>query len=319
MASGPEVVGRPGATSISLVRQRTPRSVGEQGIKLLLAGAAGLSILITVLILAALVRETISFFGEVPVGDYLFGTDWNPLAGGESQSFGVLPLLWSTLYLTGIALTVAIPLGLGVAVYLAEYASPRIRKVFKPVIELLAGIPTVVFGFFALQYFTKTFLQGWLGLDVNIFNGLSAGIVLGFLVLPTIASVSEDALSAVPASLREGAAGLGASKRQTTMKVVFPAALSGVVAGLVLGASRAIGETVIILLAAGNAPNLSLDLTISHQNMAAFIANTARSDVAAGSIGYSTLFAVGMTLFVICFTLNLLAIRFVRKYRQVYE
>lgn len=319
MASGPEVVGRAGATSISLVRQRTPRSVGEQAIKAVLAGAAGLSILITVLIVAALVRETISFFQEVPVTDYLFGTEWNPLAGGDSQSFGVLPLLWSTLYLTGIALLVAIPLGLGVAVYLAEYASPRIRKIFKPVIELLAGIPTVVFGFFALQYFTKTFLQGWLGLDVNIFNGLSAGIVLGFLVLPTIASVSEDALSAVPQSLREGAAGLGASKRQTTMNVVFPAALSGVVAGLVLGASRAIGETVIILLAAGNAPNLSFDLTESHQNMAAFIANTARSDVAAGSIGYSTLFVVGMTLFVICFTLNLLAIRFVRKYRQIYE
>jgi phosphate transport system permease protein len=284
-----------------------------------LAAAAVLSVLTTFAIVLVLFREAVEFFKDVPVADYLFGTEWNPLAGGASQSFGVLPLLWSTLYLTAIALLVAVPLGLGVAVYLAEYASPRVRRIFKPVIELLAGIPTVVFGFFALQYFTQEFLQGFLGLGVQIFNGLSAGIVLGFLVLPTIASVSEDALSAVPQSLREGSAGLGASKRQTTLKVVFPAALSGIVAGLVLGASRAIGETVVILLAAGNAPNLSFNLFEGHQNMAAFIANTARADVAAGSIGFESIFVVGATLFVICFGLNLLAIRFVRKYRQVYE
>jgi phosphate transport system permease protein len=319
MGGGHEMVTRAGATGIPLTRQRTARSVGEQLIKLSLLACAVLSVVTTLGIVVVLFKEAFEFFKDVPAGDYFFGTEWQPLAGGESQAFGVIPLLWSTLYLTIIALVVAIPLGLGVAIYLAEYASPRVRKIFKPVIEVLAGIPTVVFGFFALQYFTQVFLQDWLGLNVQIFNGLSAGIVLGFLVLPTIASVSEDAMSSVPGSLREGAAGLGASKRQIVTSVVFPAALSGIVAGLVLGASRAIGETVIILLAAGNNPNLTFDLGVAHQNMAAFIANTARADVAAGSIGFETIFVVGTTLFVITFCLNLLAIRFVRKYRQVYE
>ncbi len=310
---------RPGAESINLDHARTPRSVGEQAIKVLLAAAAVISVLTTAGIVISLGTQAVEFFGDVGFTDYLFGTEWQPLAGGESQSFGVVPLLWSTLYLTVIAMIVAIPLGLGVAVYLSEYASQRIRKIFKPIIEVLAGIPTVVFGFFALQFFTQEFLQGFLGLDVQIFNGLSAGIVLGFLVLPTIASVSEDAMSAVPASLREGAYGLGASKRMVVTRVIFPAALSGIVAGLVLGASRAIGETVVILIAAGNSPNLSLNLTEAHQTMAAFIANTARADISAGSTAYNTIFVVGATLFVITFALNLIAIRFVRKYRQVYE
>lgn len=309
----------PGAERINLDRARTPRSVGEQAIKVLLAAAAVISVLTTAGIVISLGTQAVEFFGDVPFSDYLFGTEWQPLAGGEQQAFGVVPLLWSTLYLTVIAMLVAIPLGLGVAVYLSEYASPRIRRIFKPIIEILAGIPTVVFGFFALQFFTQDFLQDIVGLDVQIFNGLSAGIVLGFLVLPTIASVSEDAMSAVPASLREGAYGLGASKRMVVTRVIFPAALSGIVAGLVLGASRAIGETVVILIAAGNSPNLSLNLTEAHQTMAAFIANTARADISAGSVAYNTIFVVGATLFVITFALNLIAIRFVRKYRQVYE
>ncbi len=221
------------------------------------------------------------------------------------------------MYLTVIALIVAIPVGLGVGIYLAEYATLRVRKIFKPIVELLAGIPTIVFGFFALTFFTP--LLADIGIKVQIFNGLSAAIILGILVVPTIASVSEDALSSVPQALREGAFGLGAAKWQVVLRVVFPAALSGVVAGLVLGASRAIGETVLILVAAGNNPNLSFDLTTAHQNMAAFIANTASADISAGTVAYGTLFAVGATLFLITFTLNLLAIRFVRKYRQVYE
>jgi phosphate transport system permease protein len=193
-----------------------------------------------------------------------------------------------------------------------------VRKVFKPIVEVLAGIPTIVFGYFALTFFTPL-LQGRLGIDLQVFNGLSAGIILGILVLPTIASVSEDAMSAVPQSLREGAFGLGAAKWQVVVRVVFPAALSGIVAALVLGASRAIGETVVILVAAGNNPNLAFDLTVAHQNMAAFIANVARADVSAGSVAYVTIFAVGATLFAMTFVLNLVAIRFVRKYRQVYE
>jgi phosphate transport system permease protein len=304
--------------ALNLKRTRTRRSSGEQGIKALLAAAALLSVVTTTGIVVTLVRETIEFFKDVPFGDFFFHTDWAPLAGGESQGFGVLPLIWSTLYLTIIGMIVAVPLGLGVGIYLAEYATPRIRKIFKPVIELLAGIPTIVFGFFALTFFTP-FLRDTFGIELQVFNGLSAGIILGILVLPTIASVSEDALSAVPQSLREGAFGLGAAKWQVVLRVVFPAALSGVVAALVLGASRAIGETVLILVAAGNNPNLSFNLTEAHQNMAAFIANTARADISAGSIAYETIFVVGTTLFVMTFALNLIAIRFVRKYRQVYE
>ncbi|MDQ3723024.1 MAG: phosphate ABC transporter permease subunit PstC, partial [Actinomycetota bacterium] len=290
---------------------------GEQAVKVLLAGAAVLSVLTTTGIVITLLTESSKFFGEIPVGDFFFGTDWAPLAGGESASFGVVPLIWSTLYLTAIALIVAVPLGLGVGVYLAEYASPRVRRILKPIVEVLAGVPTIVFGYFALTFFTPLLKD--VGIDLQIFNGLSGGIILGILVLPTIASVSEDAMSAVPQSLREGAFGLGAAKWQVVVRVVFPAALSGVVAALVLGASRAIGETVVILVASGNNPNLTFDLAVAHQNMAAFIANVARSDVSAGSVAYATIFAVGTTLFVMTFALNLLAIRFVRKYRQVYE
>ncbi|MDQ3485457.1 MAG: phosphate ABC transporter permease subunit PstC [Actinomycetota bacterium] len=316
-ASSAAAASRGAVSSSNLTRTRTRRSVGEQVIKGLLAVAALLSVLTTTGIVVTLAREFIQFLGQVPFADFFFGTKWTPLAGGASQSFGVVPLIWSTLYLTAIGLLVAIPIGLGVGIYLAEYATPRVRKIFKPVVELLAGIPTIVFGFFALTFFTPL-LQD-VGVDVSVFNGLSAAIILGILVVPTIASVSEDALSSVPQALREGAFGLGAAKWQVVVRVVFPAALSGVVAGLVLGASRAIGETVLILVAAGNKPNLSFDLTTAHQNMAAFIANTARSDISAGSVAYGTIFAVGGTLFVITFVLNLFAIRFVRKYRQVYE
>jgi phosphate transport system permease protein len=321
VAGSHHLVPDPGAQGggSSLLRARTRRSVGEQAIKVVLAAAAFLSVLTTTGIVVSLVTETVLFFEQVPVRDFFFDTDWAPLAGGEQQSFGVVPLIWSTLYLTLIGLVVAVPLGLGVGIYLAEYASPRVRRVLKPIIEVLAGIPTIVFGFFALTFFTPNVLQSALGIGVDVFNGLSAGIVLGILVLPTIASVSEDALSSVPAALREGAYGLGAAKRQVVLRVVFPAALSGVVAALVLGASRAIGETVVILVAAGNAPNLTFDLTTSHQNMAAFIANVARSDVSQGGVQYLTLFAVGTTLFVMTLVLNLIAIRIVRRYRQVYE
>lgn len=318
MDDGTEMAARPGAGSASLTRTRTRRSVGEQAIKVVLAGAAVLSVLTTAGIVFTLINESSKFFGEVPFADFFFGTGWSPLTGGDSQSFGVVPLVWSTLYLTFVALVVAIPLGLGVGIYLAEYASPRVRKIFKPIVEVLAGIPTIVFGYFALAFFTPL-LKDQVGIDLQIFNGLSGGIILGILVLPTIASVSEDALSAVPQSLREGAFGLGAAKWQVVLRVVFPAALSGVVAALVLGASRAIGETVVILVASGNQPNLTFDLTTAHQNMAAFIANTARADISAGGVAYATIFAVGMTLFAITFLLNLVAIRFVRKYRQVYE
>jgi phosphate transport system permease protein len=303
----------------SLVRRPSRRSRTEGAIRIVLFGAAIVSVLTTLAIVFSLIRETIAFFGDVPIGDFLFGTKWTPLLAGDQQSFGVLPLIWGTFYLTGIGLLVAVPIGLLCAIYLAEFAPRRVRKVIKPVLEILAGVPTIVFGYFALTFFTPEVLRDALGLGVNQFNALSAGIILGVLVIPTIASVAEDALSSVPQSLREGAAGLGANKVQTAVRVVFPAALSGVVAALVLGASRAVGETVIILIAGGQRAQLSLDPYESYQSMAAFIAATARGDIPTGSIEYETIFVVAMTLFLVTLALNLLSIRLVRRYRQVYE
>ena len=290
---------------------------GERVIKYLLAAAAALSVLTTLGIVASLLGETISFFGEVSIGEFLTGTEWSPLFA--DPKFGVVPLVAGTFLITGIALAVAVPLGIGSAIYLSEYANPRVRRILKPALELLAGIPTIVFGYFALTFFTPTILRDLLGVDVKIFNALSAGVVMGFMVMPTIASLAEDAMSAVPSSLREGAYGLGATKRQVATRVVFPAALSGIVAAIVLGISRAIGETMIVLVAAGQVPNLGVDLRESYETMTAFIGATAKGDAPTGSIAYKTIFAVGTTLFLITLAMNAISIRFVRKYRQVYE
>jgi phosphate transport system permease protein len=303
----------------SLVRRSSGRSRFEGAIKALLFAAAAVSILTTIAIVVSLLTETVAFFGDVPIGDYLFGTKWTPQFGGDQQSFGVLPLIWGTLYLTGIGLLVAIPVGILSGMYLAEFAPRRVRRVVKPLLEMLAGVPTIVFGYFALTFFTPEVLRNALGLGVNQFNALSAGIILGVLVVPTIATLVEDAMAAVPQSLREGSVGLGANRVQTAIRVVLPAALSGIVAALVLGASRAIGETVIILIAGGQTANLSLNPTESYQSMAAFIAATARGDIPTGSIEYETIFVVGMTLFVFTLVLNMISIRMVRRYRQVYE
>jgi phosphate transport system permease protein len=305
--------GRPGASSLRAARPR----YGERVIKGALFGAALISLLTTAGIVISLVEETIVFFGDVGIGEYLFGTKWTPLF--EPPSFGVLPLVVGTLATTLIGMAVAIPLGLAAAIYLSEYARPRVRKVVKPALELLAGVPTIVFGYFALTFFTPEILRGFFGLDVGIFNALSAGIIIGFLIIPIVASISEDAMSAVPQSLREGAFGLGASKLQVTMRVVFPAALSGIVASVVLAMSRAIGETMVVLVAGGLQPQWGVNVTEAMATMTAFIAGTAQGDAATGSIAYKTIFAVGTTLFVITFVMNVISIRFVRKYRQVYE
>jgi phosphate transport system permease protein len=317
----PRFAASSGAQGVRFNLNRTPtvRSRFEAVIKVALMAAAALSVITTLLIVGSLLFETIDFFSEVPIGDFLFGTKWTPQFAGAQQSFGVIPLVWGTVYLSLIGLVVAIPLGLLSAIYLSEYAPNRVRKVVKPVLELLAGVPTIVFGYFALTWFSPEILNGVFNLGVGVFNGLGAGIILGLLVLPTIASVAEDAMSAVPASLREGAFGLGASKLQVSLRIVFPAALSGIVAALILGASRAIGETVLVLIAGGQTPNLSLNATESFQTMAAFIAAQARGDIPAGSIEYLTIFAVGFTLFVMTLVLNIVSIRLVRKYRQVYE
>ena len=273
-------------------------------------------------IVFSLIRETAAFLQDVPIADFLFGTKWTPQLAGEQQSFGIVPLLVGTLYLSVIGLLVAIPLGLLSAIYLSEYAPPRVRKTVKPVLEILAGVPTIVFGFFALTFVTPDLLRGALGMEVSQFNQLAAGMIVGVLVLPTIASVAEDAMGAVPASLREGAFGMGANRMQVALRVVFPAALSGIVAALVLGASRAIGETLVILLAAGSGqllPDIRWDPGESGGSMASFIASTATGDAPTGSIEYETIFAVGMFLFLFTLVLNLLSIRLVNRYRQVYE
>lgn len=298
------------------LRQVRPR-YGELVIRGLLFLAALVSVLTTIGIVFSLVPPTISFFSEseVTAREFFTGTDWAPLFA--NAKFGVLPLVTGTLMVTGIAILVAIPLGLGAAVYLSEYARPRARKILKPILEVLAGIPTVVLGFFALEFLTGVILGPLFG--IRGFNALSAGIVMGIMIIPTIASLSEDAMSAVPRSLREGAYALGSTKRQVASLVVFPAALSGIVAAIVLGISRAIGETMIVAIAAGQTPNLSFNPTEGMQTMTSFIASAGIGDVPVGSIGYETIFAVGSLLFVITLAMNAVSIRLVRKYREVYE
>jgi phosphate transport system permease protein len=312
-ASAASAAGARAVPTLGAARRRW----GEMLVKALLILATLLSVLTTTGIVIALLRETIDFFSEVGVWEFLSGGKWTPLF--EPASFGVRPLVIGTFLITGIALLVAAPLGLGAAIYLSEYAKPRVRKTIKPILEILAGVPTIVFGYFALTFFTPNVLQDFLHLKVDLFNALAAGIIMGFMILPTIASVAEDAMSAVPQSLREGAYGLGASKLQVSLRVVFPAALSGIVAAIVLGVSRAVGETMIVLLAAGAVANNALNPSEPHQSLAAFIGATAGGDAPTGSIEYKTIFAVGMLLFVITLIMNLISIRFVRKYRQVYE
>jgi phosphate transport system permease protein len=294
---------------------RSGRRWGEDAIKGLLFLCAVVSVATTVGIVVALLEPAIEFFREVNPIDYLTGTDWSPLF--EPARFGVQPLVVGTLSITFWACLVAMPFGLGAAIYLSEYAHPRTRKILKPALEVLAGIPTVVFGYFALTFVTPLLRD--IGLDVEIFNALSAGLVVGVMLIPIVASLSEDAMTAVPQSLRDGAYGLGATKLQVSTRVVVPAAISGIVASFVLAISRAVGETMIVLLAAGQQPNLTFDPQRAVETMTAFIAATGQGDVPTGTIEYKTIFAVGLTLFVATLVMNIVSIRLVRKYREVYE
>ena len=293
------------------------RRWGEEAIRAGLFLAAVLSVLTTLGIVASLLGETIKFFQDAGVGAFITDEDWKPLFA--DPQFGIWPLINGTLLVTAIAILVAVPVGLGSAIYLSEYATPRARKLIKPILEVLVGMPTVVLGFFALTFVTPTLLHDFLGLDVQGFNALSAGVVIGIMIVPTIASVSEDAMSAVPGALREGAFGLGSSKLQTSTRVVFPAALSGIVAAIVLGVSRGIGETMIALIAAGQIPNPGLNPTQPFETITTVIGATAKGDNPAGTVGYYSIFACGMTLFVLTLIMNAISIRFVRKYRQAYE
>jgi phosphate transport system permease protein len=291
---------------------------GERVVVGLLAVCALVSVVTTIGIIISLIPPTVEFFEDVNPWDFLSGTEWAPLF--SPPRFGVLPLVVGTLVTTVCALAVALPFGLGAAVYLNEYARPRVRGIVKPTIEVLAGIPTVVYGYFAVKFISPYVQDLWpLGEKPGVFNALSAGLVMGIMILPTVASLSEDALAAVPRGLREGAYALGSSRYEVATRVSIPAALSGIVAAFVLGVSRAVGETMIVLVAAGGTPNLSFNPGEAMQTMTAFIAAAGTGDLPQGSTGYKTIFAVGSLLFVATFIMNMISIRFVRRYREVYE
>jgi phosphate transport system permease protein len=288
---------------------------GELFVKLLLALCALVSVATTVGILVALLQPAIDFFREISIVDFLTGTNWAPLF--EPGSFGIRPLVYGTLSVTLVACVVAVPFGLGSAIYLSEYAHWRTRRVLKPALEILAGIPTVVFGYFALTFVTPLLRD--IGIQVDIFNALAAGLVMGVMLIPTVASLSEDAMQAVPEALRHGAYALGGNRLHVATRVVVPAALSGIVASFVLAISRAIGETMIVLIAAGQQPTLTFDPRRTVETMTAFIAATGNGDVPRGSIEYKTIFAVGLTLFLATYLMNIVATRLVRRFREVYE
>jgi phosphate transport system permease protein len=278
--------------------------------------ASLLTVLITISILIALAIPSLTFFAEVPVFEFLFGTRWAPQFA--DASFGVVPLVTATAWTTVIALSVAVPFGLGAAIFLSEYAHPRVRRVLKPILEILAGIPTVVYGYFALIFVQTVVFREWLQLPTESFSVLAAGVVMGVMIIPTIASISEDAMSAVPMAMRQGSAALGANKMQTTVRVVFPAALSGIIAAVVLGISRAVGETMIVAIAAGQQARIVGNPLELGQTMTGFIANAALGDNRVGSLEYNTLYAVGLLLFAITLLMNWISIAVVRRFREAY-
>ena len=307
-----------GGRDLRAIAHRRTRP-GEALAKGLLLACASVSVVTTIGIVLSLLRPAVQFFSKVSLWDYLTGTDWSPLF--QPAGYGVRPLLIGSLVITFIALIVAVPLGLGAAIFLSEYAGDRSRRFLKPLLELLAGIPTVVYGFFALTFVTPSVLQKfWFwGREPDIYNALAAGLVMGVMILPTVASLAEDAMGAVPQALRSGSLALGANRFQTTVKVVLPAALSGLVAAFVLAVSRAVGETMIVTIAAGGQPNLTLDARQGMQTMTSFIASAGMGDLPQGSNEYRTIFAVGITLFVITLALNVGSAKLVRRFREVYE
>ena len=291
------------------------RDLREKIIHSILLLAATISILTTLGIVASLATETWDFFQDVSLFDFLGSTEWTPLF--SNQQFGIWALVSATALTSLIALLIAVPLGLLAATYLSEFASSRVRDIVKPMLEVLAGIPTVVYGFFALLVvtpFLKTFIP-----ELSGFNSLSAGLVMGIMIMPMVASLSEDAMSAVPMALREGAYGLGATRLEVASRVVFPAALSGIVASVILALSRAVGETMIVAIAAGQNPTFTFNPFVAVETMTAYIVQVSLGDTPAGSLAYKTIFAVGATLFLLTFVMNLISYWFVRRFREVYE
>lgn len=300
-----------------ITEKRAKKSISqifEKIIPIILFSFALITILTTIGIIYTLLVETIEFFKRVPIWDFFTGTVLRPLS--QDPQFGVLPLINGTIISSVIAMLVAGPIGIMAAIYLSEYASDRIRRVLKPLLEVLAGIPTIVYGFFAFTFVTPLIRSIWP--DVQATNILSPGIVMGIMIIPMIASLSEDAMSSVPNSIRDGAYALGATRLETTFKVVIPAALSGIIASFILGISRAIGETMIVTIASGSSKNFTFDITESMQTMTAYIVEVAGGDAGAGTTIYYSLYAVAMTLFVFTLLMNLLARYVSRKFREEY-
>ena len=273
-----------------------------------------LSVFTTIAIVFSLVSQAIGFFREVPVWDFLTGTRWTPIL--KPRSYGVLPLVNGTLIVAAIAAIVALPVGLATAIFLAEYAPDKLRRIIKPVLEILAGVPTVVYGYFALTFVTPQLQRVFP--DMIVFNALSAGVVMGVMIIPMVSSLSEDAMISVPRSLRQASYALGATRLETSVKVVVPAALSGIVASFILAISRAVGETMLVTIAAGATPRMTLNPLDSVQAMSAYIVQLSLGEAPHGSLEYNTIFAVGMVLFVMTLALNLLGYWIVRRWRQAY-
>ncbi len=291
------------------------RNTREKLIQIALLLAATVSILTTIGIVFSLLFETIAFFSEVSIIEFLTETEWTPLF--SIKKYGIWPLLSATLLTSAIALLVAVPLGLVAAIFLSEFASDNVRRTTKPLLEILAGIPTVVYGYFALTTVTP-FLKNFIP-TLSIFNSLSAGIVMGVMLIPYVTSLSEDSLSAVPNSLREAAYGLGSTRFEVATRVVAPAAISGIVASIVLAFSRAVGETMIVAIAAGQNPRFTFDPTVPVMTMTSYIVQVSLGDTPYGSLSYYTLYAVGFTLFLFTFILNIFSYWMVRKFREVYD
>jgi phosphate transport system permease protein len=304
-------------------RLRSPRRrYGEKVIEGLLAFCGILSVATTTAIVISLIGPTVGFFEIVPGSEFFFGIDWTPQF--EPPSFGVLGVVAGTVNVALWAILFAIPIGIGAAIYLSEYATPRVRRTVKPILEILAGIPTVAIGIFAVSFLLPELIQPlwpgeFLGGVDKPFLALAASLGIGLMIVPIIASISEDAMSAVPRGLREGAYAMGATRMKVATKVVFPAALSGIVASIVLAISRAVGETMIVLIAGGSVPSFTLLPNEAIQAMTAYIGVTATGDISTGSIDYKSVFAVGTVLFFMTLAMNLISIRLVRRYREVYE
>jgi len=300
---------------IAKSRNKKGKKIIEKLMPIILIITALISVLTTIGIVCTLIFETFEFFQRVSITDYLFGKEWLPFSG-SAPVYGVLPLILGTLKVSLIAACVAIPLGIAAAIYLSEYASDKNRRIIKPILEVLAGIPTIVYGFFALTFVTPI-LQVLIP-SLKIFNALSPGIVVGIMILPMIASLSEDAMSSVPNSIREGALALGATKLEVALKVVLPAALSGIIASIVLAISRAIGETMIVSLAGGATPVFDFNVTGSIQTMTAYIVQVSSGDAGYGTTIYYSIYAVGFTLFVFTLIMNLLAQYISKRFREEY-